>query len=253
VILLPRLPGECVKKIYDDILAHTEIEEIRIQIASIRHDSAQWGATGGRKVEDSWLANTADQVRDIARELGYPDSGNVNTRRKFDVETAQYLHERMQVAPVGELLRKDFWTFVAAVMLPDVSVWRYPDLKIQRLLGGVRNVFWRLWWRAFILDRGSSVDDRWWFLEALTEDFLVQVTERPGISSSPRVARALAESWIRMADTTKSAAIEDVGRAAAKYTTAKNVVILLDSLGDRELHQAIDELFVMAKTSVVSV
>ena len=95
MILLPRLPAVVVQQLHVRVRQCNDVEEIRRDYASVRHDAVEWGATGGRRVEDSWLEETAAGVRDIARALGYPVSGNTNTRRQFDVRVAVYLHQRM--------------------------------------------------------------------------------------------------------------------------------------------------------------
>ena len=54
--------------------------------------------------------------------------------------------------------------------------------------------------RARALDRGEQHPRRWQLLEELTEDALVQITERPSIGADPVLARAIAEAWQAVLD-----------------------------------------------------
>jgi hypothetical protein len=148
----------------------------------------------------------------------------------------------------GEALRDDVWAFVAVVLAPDVVNWRFGRAR-ERYLGGIRNAFQRVWMRASVLDRGTGHQDRWGLLEQLTEDALVQITERPSIGADPVLARALAEAWVRAAARHGRNRMEPVMRLATLRLRIRNEIQALPLVSRDELPAILDEFFDKAASS----
>ena len=211
--------------------------------ADITHPRAGLAATGGVRVAADRLRALRSDVRRIATANGYPDSGQA-ARRGFDTDCAEYLAGDARLPP-GEALRNEVWSFIALVLLPDVAVWRFPNIQRARLAGGTRNVFQRLWRRGWYLSDPDTGPDRQ-LLGRISEDAFSAVFERPGLSASPVLARAICNGWIRCADRVGESAMEAIHRIAIRNLRADLSVLSLDSLERDQLNALIDRQFAMA-------
>ena len=126
------------------------------------------------------------------------------------------------------------------VLLPDLATWRFPNQNDRRLMGGDRNTFQRLWWRAYLLS-DASTDDPWHLLK-LPEDAMVGLMERPGISSNPEVTRAIARTISRIAEALPNAKKEDGWRLAYKLIRQRIPLVNLDSLGPADLNEQLGSI-----------
>jgi hypothetical protein len=208
-----------------------------------------WGALGARRATETELQDIRDRVLTVARHFGFPDPLPRNDRGQFDAAAAVILAEPGLI-PEEEGLRDDVWSWITTVLLPDVTVWRFSRAE-ARFRGGVRNTFQRLWMRGAALDRGDG-ERRWTLLEALPEDAQVQIFERPGLSGSLRVARAIAEGWARAHATAGGRNLEDVTRRAILGLRASSQVLSLDALDDARLDQEVDRHFGAALAATAS-
>jgi len=225
---------------------HTKMEGKSItelaEMSSIEHRDAIYTQTGGANIDDATLTKMIDEIRSIAKKCGYPDKKDQKMQSQFDVKVAAWLFNNMEI-DFGEVFRKDVWSFITLVMLPDVSKWRYPGFSKERLLGGVRNVFQRLWYRAYMFDMGGKEETRWKLLEALTEDAMVAIIERPSISANQILARNIGLSWIRTSNEVGREKMEAVNRTAMKYLRQTVPLICLDALSDVDLKRCIDDCY----------
>jgi hypothetical protein len=86
------------------------------------------------------------------------------------------------------------------VLLPDVSVWRFPNPPGDRVLATdiTRHVLGRLWWRAELLHDMDNPDDPYHLLGVFSErNFDRILARRRSIGGSPELVRALAKEWPR--------------------------------------------------------
>lgn len=203
--------------------------------------SIRWAATGGQQSPAAFW-KIAEELRSVAKGCGFPDLQSEVARRKFDFEATVAL-ARMPELQSGEALRNDVWACLSLVGAPDVALWRFPSGGADRLGGGVRNVFQRLWTRGVSLDRGEAAEDRWELVKKLSEDAMVQIFERPSIARDRRLARALAEAWVRAARSEVDSSMEDVMRKAVRRLRVRNVIQGLSLLDDVELASILDEFF----------
>lgn len=211
-------------------------------------NATTYGATGGSPVPANFLFDLRGGLLDIARSCGFPERGGTDGRARFDERAAIYLAERAELAS-GEALRDDVWAFLTTIVVPDIVDWRFPGRPSERFHGGVRNALQRLWMRARVLDRGASSAVRWELLAEMTEDALVQITERPSIGADLRLARAFAEGWLRMARRIGRPAMEAVMRHAVIRLRLRNHIQLLSELDDGDLAEAIGEFFDQSRSA----
>jgi hypothetical protein len=207
-------------------------------LAGVAHIDEVFPATGGKRVTTPILHNLRDRVLAVACAEGFPHEPKQEAAARFDVAAAIEL----SALPItsGEAARDDVWAFVTLVVLPDVACWRFPDRNERRLLGGVRNAFQRMWWRASVLRDPAQQDE--WHLLRLPEDALVGLMERPGISSNPCVAVEIARAIERLAKTVPSSDREDAWRDAYKRIRQRFPILNFDWLPPGELHSLLEAI-----------
>jgi hypothetical protein len=196
-------------------------------------------ATGGARVSESDLKSLRGGLLKIATSLHFPEEANQHAAAEFDYLAGRFLHESMKISP-GEAAKNDVWTFFALILVPDVATWRFPDQNERRLLGGVRNVFQRLWWRAQSLCAKSESDP--YYLLRLPEDALVGLMERPAISSNSTVARTIARAIFEISRDTQLKDRENTWRDAFKRVRQRVPLVNLEYLDDAELSRQIAEI-----------
>ncbi|MGY1858081.1 DUF6339 family protein [Modestobacter sp. SYSU DS0290] len=193
-VLYPRLIGDAAKELHREY-QQASIDELRSRHA-LRHPSAVFAPTGGRRVNTDELQRLRDDVLEIATRAGFPDEGRRQDRMTFDLEVAQLLHRRCGLV-AGEAAVRPIWAFLALVLLPDVSYWRYPRPPKDRVLGTdiTRHVWGRLWWRAHLLALPQE-HEPYRLLETFGEAAFDQIfARRRSIGGSRALVRTIADVW----------------------------------------------------------
>lgn len=239
VVFLPRLDRLAVDSILEKLKAGSN-EEVAIAAVNNLPDAMTFAATGGRPAggEDFQLLRSG--IVDIARKHGYGDTSAHSASAAFDAEASVWL-ATLPLLDSGEALRDEVWAFITAALVPSVVLWRY-GLVAERFHGGIRNTFQRLWIRGRALDRGPNAEDRWGLLRDLTEDALVQITERPAVGADPVLACAIGEGWVRAAAHYGRGAMESVMRRTIIGIRLRNEILML-AHGAGDLPAAIDDEF----------
>lgn len=248
-LLFPRLPFQAALERYE-LIAHWDASRLESE-SRLEHEQAIFTQTGGRNVTQNELREICDGIRSLAREKGYPEPLSRREQAQFDSAAAQWLYENVDL-PLAEAIRKEVWSFLALVALPDIAKWRFPDFHQSRLLGGLRNVFQRMWLRAFLFDLGkdgASDERRWLLLDHLTEDAMVAIVERPSISANPAIARQIGLAWARTASRIGTRNMESVNRSAMKFLRAQVPVLCLDMLPPATLKRTIEICYEKAVAS----
>lgn len=229
--LYPRLPPSAARNRIVEIKGRSPVDLGRLCTA----DSPQaiYPATGGVRVPRGLLAEVRNDLLVAARSLGFPEGNHANAVQ-FDWAAAPILLAGLRLHP-AEACRNDVWSFLTMVLLPDLATWRFPNQNERRLLGGDRNTFQRLWWRAYLLADSSDEDP--WRLLRLPEDAMVGLMERPGISSNPEVTRAIARTVATIAEALPNTKKEDGWRLAYKLIRQRIPLVNLDSLGPADLNE----------------
>lgn len=249
LILLPRLDPIAVDRILADLELTGNPYDAR-QVIEKLPDNVKYGSSGGTRADEAVLNELCLGLREIATDCGYPERGDSVCRARFDAEAAAWLAD-YNVFRSGEALRDDVWAFVATVLLPRIVLWRF-GISRARFQGGVRNTFQRLWLRGQVFDLGREAPNRWQLLHTLTEDALVQITERPSIGGDRQLARATAEAWQRAARKFGQFRMEDIMRRAAIGIRLRNEVLSLTSLAKSELDKLLDSEFDRAEKLVAT-
>ena len=240
VILLPRLPGPTAESLIERFLADGPANWAGFDPDGLP-ETVRFAATGGSRAGRRDLVTMRETVEETARANGLGTHGSGPSHARFDAELGASFAE-MPLLSSGEALRDDFWTFIGITLAPDVVHWRFRAAR-ERYLGGVRNTFQRLWLRARALDRGEQHPRRWQLLEELTEDALVQITERPSIGADPVLARAIAEAWLRARRHHGKGAMEPIMRRAVLRVRIWNEIRSLADLPIKALACVLDGAF----------
>ena len=212
-------------------------------------DPVRFAATGGPRVSAGELQDIRNGIVKVATSCGLGKKGPRKTAR-FDSDISTLLAEEPILAS-GEALRDDVWTFIGVAMVPDVVHWRFGTAR-ERYFGGVRNTFQRLWMRAKSLDRGPDASKRWNLLHELTEDALVQITERPSIGADPILSREIGEAWVRSAKRHGKKRMEPIMRHATLHIRIQNEIQSVSSLPLAELREMLDTFFDIAEKSLTN-
>lgn len=193
-VLYPRLIGDAANELHR-AYQKVPIADLRSHYG-LRHPSAVFAPTGGRRVTTDELQRLRDDVLEIAGKAGYPGEGRRQDRMTFDLEVAQLLHRRCGLV-AGEAAVRPIWAFLALVLLPDVSYWRYPRPPRDRVLGTdiTRHVWGRLWWRAHLLALPQE-HERYRLLETFGEAAFDQIfARRRSIGGSRALVQTIADIW----------------------------------------------------------
>ncbi|MCW1401598.1 hypothetical protein OKA06_04390 [Novosphingobium sp. MW5] len=240
ITLMPRLPAPSAEAMLDRLLDGETLRWPGFDQTSLPEET-RFGATGGSAADPAQLRDLRLGLVAAAEEHGFGTSDARAAHSKFDAAMGAWLAGQ-PVFGTGEALRDDVWSFIGVVVAPDIVHWRFGKSK-ERYLGGVRNTFQRLWMRARVLDRGEGAADRWGLLDSLTEDALVQITERPSIGADAVLARALAEAWVRASVRFGKRQMEDVMRLTILRLRIRNEIRSLSLLPEGELADLLDQFF----------
>ena len=213
--------------------------------SSLEHEAAIWSAVGGTRIKPQRLERLRELIHAAAEDHGWPSPVRKQTDiNRFDSLTAVLLHKNMHIIP-GEASKHDVWSFLACVVFPDLVRWRFPGgaegTSPERYLGGVRNTFQRLWWRAETLN-DPSADNDYRLLQKLGEDELVQIMERPVIAGNMVLARSLARN-LSVRFTKSEGSRMKLMREAAKRLVRHSSLVSFDSMLDQEIDDSVSMVF----------
>jgi hypothetical protein len=211
--------------------------------AELMSNQCYWYPTAptSERLEESALVAFQDEIRSIAREHGYP---RVFPERdqvfgRFDRAVVQRILRLTPMMP-SEAGVESVWSFLSLIVLPDVAFWRFPNRQekddYERILGYPRNVFRRLWWRAFTLGDGAQEPG-----PNVLEDEAVAILERPTIGGNLVLARAIAETHVRRFE--KSPRRTEIMRDATKRIRRLHAFMVFHALTDSEVQSIVEEAF----------
>jgi hypothetical protein len=244
MLLYPHLSPTATRKLAEE-LSSMPINSLHTQSA-INHPAAIHSPTGGNRVSASYLREIDQHIRESASSCGYPTSVDDSRLSSFDANSGRILHEMMHISP-SEASNPGVWAFMACVVWPDIVRWRFPGnadgTSRERFMGGRRNTFGRVWWRAYILKQPAN-EHPYELLDLLGEDELVQITERPSLAGSPLLAKMVCRTFLDVtnnpSDTHQSRALL---RDAMKRLRRLLPMVSFDALDDQTLKALINEVF----------
>jgi hypothetical protein len=235
-LLYPRLPRAAVIELRHHHSAHS-VEDLS-RLWSVEHEQQLFTQTAGERVHRERLSGLRELILEVATECGFPEKRRQKAIADFDARCAKTLYEQSGI-PMVEAFRPDVWSFISLVLLPDISIWRYPGLPLDRVNGGVRDVFRRLWQRAFYIAEVPGFPKDWQLIDTLSEDAFVQILERPGLAADRRLSRVIAETWAEVASTIGAQKMEDLHRRAVRNLRAVFPVICFDVLEEEQLRNLV--------------
>jgi len=237
-VLYPRLLDHAARELHREYMDST-LEELQGR-AAFHHRAAVFAATGGRRVTVDELQDLRERIVKAAEYAGYPGEGRRADRANFDLEVAKLLHQRSGLV-AAEAAVRSIWAFLALVLLPDVSYWRYPRPPADRVMGTdiTRHVWGRLWWRAHLLALPREAD-RYRLLDVFGEAAFDQIfARRRSLGGSRALVRALAETW----PTIDRGGVNDrqLLRDVLKRLLRTSAVVEFEALDDDELRRQVAE------------
>jgi Family of unknown function (DUF6339) len=247
MLLYPRLPKTVAIHLARDYCS-LPVQEL-YERSSTTHSAAIFAPTGGNRIEVPSLRNLQQQLRDIARQSGYPDALDEKRRREFDARSGQFLHEHMDVTP-AEASNQGIWLFMGCVLLPDIVRWRFPgasngETSLERFLGGnrgVRNTFGRVWWRAHILKQNTA-QQPYELLFLLGEDEMVQIMERPNLSGSSMLAIQVCKAFLAATTSRPEIVRSELLRDVMKRLRRLLPLVAFDAIESKILIALVDDIF----------
>jgi hypothetical protein len=230
LFVYPRLPRGQALRILDELLSHDPISAR--DLAATSHPASAPTATGPPAAPEAVVEHIASRVRELAASLGFPAPLTRPNVAKFDQPCGDLLLEEMQIVP-ADAASEDVWSFLTLIVLPDIAIWRFPDMKDERFLGRPRNTFRRVWWRSYTLSGANSPDDAG--SDPLGEDELVNIFERPSIARTAELARSMTRS-VRALPVTPGVPRSEVMRELAKRVRRLLAFVCVDVLEPDDLN-----------------
>lgn len=233
----PRLPPPQAVSVLQELTPLT-VQELQVR-SDIQHPQSEWYPVAPNRVPPEHLSGLQARFREIAGEFGYPDLMNRRSHRfiEFDRAVTAEIIAEMGIVP-ADAAHEGVWSFLSLVLLPDVALWRYPNTSgrgdYERIIGRPRNVFRRLWWRAFAL--GPEISSQ------LLEDEAVGIMERSSLGGNPRIARTLAKEHLAVLAKNPLLSRAELMRQVTKRLRRLSVVVTLGVLDDNALRGLIGEV-----------
>lgn len=155
----------------------------------------------GTQVSESRLCAIQDELTNLILECSYPGVRTIGDQQWFDYQAAVCLRRELPISP-SEASHVEVWQFLSCILVPDIVIWRHRNhqkrtVSSDRFIGsprGIRNGLGRLWWRAFLLEDPRWQVDPFAWLQILSENDLVALTERGAISGNRNLALAISEA-----------------------------------------------------------
>lgn len=236
-LLYPRLEPASASTVLFQLkeLALNELEAV----SATSHPEAAPAPTGGHPVDAMRLGGLRDRIRELAADAGYPKPLRRGHEQAFDRPCGRVLFTTMEIV-TADAADEAVWSFLTLVLVPEIGPWRFPERPDNRLLGKPRNVFRRLWWRAWALG-----EDLEWAPEGCTplgEDEFVQIMERPSLGHNPRTARAIRDALWRAEAKGLTVARSELMRELARRLRGLRSHIALEALSDEQLAARVDRV-----------
>jgi hypothetical protein len=243
----PRLP----LRVADSMLAEQQGLSVTAAttLAAASHPQQEWHPTIPDRVTEKDLQQLRSDIVDLAVAHGYPAELPRGGYAIFEQELAMLAYQQMNIVP-AEAAVGGIWSFLALVLLPDVTAWRWPSRPRERfigadlLVGNNRHAFGRLWARAYVLGNYCSAD--------LIEDNMVQVLERSTFGGDPRLARTIAYTHLRTLADEHSLASQNLMRDAMKRLRRLALLVSFSALTDNQLAELLDEVFAASRTALLT-
>ena len=263
IYLLPQISAKTAKEIIQEFAEKGKIDTSDIErIFSGEIEGIYYTpiSQGSRNIPPSKLYDLREEIINLAKNYGY-ENNMPNKFSEFEYKLAILFTDSNSCDflwhdnyPTGESLRNSFWSFLTIILLPDISTWRWkipqngePNKAwTDRMLGGTRNTFQRVFKRVISFDKGKDNHDRLDLVRNLLEDDFSAILERTSLGSNSKIAICLAEEFLEMRRRCSNLNKEmqtEIYRKATKDLTAYGKVQSLDTLEKSDLKNLIYKVF----------
>lgn len=223
--------------------------------AATEHPACEYTPTGGARVTVAALSQLRSDLLQLAKSAGYPNPASQHHAATFDAEATIVLAEQMRMAP-AEAIKGGVWEFLSCILLPDIVRWRFGGTSdaitpLERFVAGRRNVFQRLWWRAFHLaPRVPDAFNLSELLRALGEDELVQLMERPSLAGIEGLSGSIAAGLLTASKIYSSFTRRQLIREAQKRFLRLSSFLSFESIDAKEIDRHVECVFEQVATSL---
>ncbi len=223
--------------------------------ATAEHPACEYTPTGGARATVAALSLLRSDLLQLALTAGYPNPASQQQASDFDAEASIALAHQMHMAP-AEAVKGGVWEFLSCVLLPDIVRWRFggtgnATTPIERFVAGRRNVFQRLWWRAFHLaPRVPDASQLAGLLRALGEDELVQLMERPSLAGIEGLSGSIATGLLVASQTYSDLSRRQLIREAQKRFLRLSSFLSFESIAAEEMDRHIESVFEQVAASL---
>lgn len=186
--------------------AQTELRRL-VEGAQPRSPSSEvehtWAAVG-TPISVGELNVLRSDVLATAARYGFPERAGNSERVEFDRAVTPVIRSRVDVTH-AEAANRAVWSYLALVVLPEVTEWRFSTRTAERWIGSdlTRHTWGRLWWQA------EAFAARPELLGLLSEGDLNQLFERRTIGGDPRLVVALAETVLDVDPAARRATVRE--------------------------------------------
>ena len=206
-------------------------------MSALSHPAITFAPTGGNRAGSDDVRQARDAIEEVARSAGYPGPLGSEAARGFDLRCGRALYGQLRIV-TADAANDGVWAFLTCVVVPHLACWRFSRRTAERILGGPRNTFRRLWWRERVLG-----DDHGERLEQLNEDELVQIMERPSLGGNGRVAGRLCDLFRQLVTTRNDLPRMELMRDATKRLIRLTPSVSLMALDDEALDAVLGDAF----------
>lgn len=232
--LWPRLPVTAARTLLDE---YTKTGTT--PTGTLDHPARIYAATGGIRVASAEVGAIRSIIVETAKANGFNNDSN-DQHIRFDRQLAPQLVDSMGMVP-AEASNKAVWTYMAVVVAPDVTSWRFGFGNDERWIASdlTRQMFSRLWWQAYLLT--NRIGDRrdTGLLDALSESDLNQLLERTRLGGQRPVVQAIAAAVIAAPAHLPR---RDVIRETTLRALRRMAFTEFMSLSEEQLNAAVSEL-----------
>lgn len=198
------------------------------ELVAYDHPRAEAVPTGAAVATAEQIATTRTQVMESLAPWMTGRSVGRDSTIPFDIALGEALHRSLSILP-ADAAHEGTWSFLSAVVFPDVVWARFPDLHRDRLIGKRhRNTLRRAWSRYDVLGDLQSQA-----VVPLGEDEMTGLFERSQLARDRHLLRTLAEMILTSDAPNRS----QFARGLLKGVTALTGTYLLDGLGAKELQE----------------
>lgn len=253
MILFPQLPHHIALQIAN--AARSASIQSLAGTAASEHPACEYTPTGGTRATAASLNRLRSDLLQLATAAGYPTPAGQQQAAAFDAEAALVLAQQMSMAP-AEAAKGSVWEFLSCVLLPDIVRWRFGGTggaatPLERFVSGRRNVFQRLWWRAFHLaPRAPDAPQLQELLRTLGEDELVQLMERPSLAGIEGLPGSIAVGLLSASQAYSDLTRRQLIREAQKRFLRLSSFVSFESIAAGEINHHVACVFEQVAASL---